>query len=109
MGVLTETEQALRVEVRDLLLIIRIDGHLIKELPSGLHAAVGIVRGEEDAVYSDSVRHTQISLVRQTPALIDRAGLLACVFTSEDTTVEIFPKVFFDGPFQPTIFLQRKS
>ena len=29
---LTETEQALSVEVRDLLLIIRVDGHLIKEL-----------------------------------------------------------------------------
>jgi hypothetical protein len=49
---LTETEQALRVEVCDLLLIIRVDGHLIKELPSGLHAAVSIVGGEEEPAYS---------------------------------------------------------
>ena len=58
--ILTETEQALRVEVRDLLLIIRVDGHLIKELPSGFHAAVWIVRGEEDAVDTDRVRHAQM-------------------------------------------------
>jgi hypothetical protein len=38
--ILTETEQALRVEVRDLFLIIRIDGQLIKESPGGSHAAV---------------------------------------------------------------------
>jgi hypothetical protein len=53
MGVLTETEQALRVEVRDLLLIIRVDGYLIEELSSGLHAAVWIVRGEENAADTD--------------------------------------------------------
>jgi hypothetical protein len=67
---LTKTEQALRVEVRDLLLIIRVDRHLIKELPSGFHAAVWIVRCEQNAVDADRVRHAQIGLVRQTPALM---------------------------------------
>src|SRR5580658_10171139 len=65
--ILTETEQALRVEARDFLSIIRVDRHLIKELPSGFHAAVWMVRGEQDAVDADRVRHGQIGLVRQTP------------------------------------------
>src|SRR5580698_1657553 len=103
-----ETEQALCVEVRDLLLFIRVDGHLIKELASGFHVAVWIVRGEEDAVDSDRVHHAQIGLVRQTPALIHRARLLAYVLTSEDSPVEVLPEVFLDGPFQPTILTQRK-
>jgi hypothetical protein len=59
MGVSTETEQALRVEMRDLLLVIHVDGHLIKALPSGFHAAVWSVRGEENAVDTDRVRHSQ--------------------------------------------------
>jgi hypothetical protein len=105
---LTETEQALRVEVRDLLLVIGVDGHLIKELPSSFHAAVRIVGGEEDTVDTDRVRHAQIGLVRQTPALIHRARLLVYVFTSEDPTIKVFPKVFLDGAFQPTILFQRK-
>src|SRR5580658_85261 len=95
----TETEQALGVEVRDLFLVIHIDGHLIEELPSGLHVAVGIVRGEDDAVNADCVRHALIGLVRQTPTLIHCARLLAYVLTSEDSTVEVLPKVFLDGPF----------
>src|SRR5580704_9819300 len=103
MGVLTETEQALRVEVRDLFLFICVDGHMIKEWPTGFHAAVWIVRGEEDAVDTDRVRHAQIGLVRQTPALMHCARLLVWVLTSEDSTVEVLPKVFLDGPFQPTI------
>jgi hypothetical protein len=37
--------------------------------------AVGMVRGEEDPVDTDRVRHAQIGLVRQTPALIYRARL----------------------------------
>jgi len=73
---LTETEQALRVEVGDLLLFIHVDGHLIKELPSGFYAAVWIVRGEDDAVDTDRVHHAQIGLVRQAPALIRRPRLL---------------------------------
>ena len=97
------TEQALGVEVRDLLLIVHVDGHLIKVLPSGFHGAVRIVGGEEDAVDTDRVRHAQIGLVRQTPTLIHHAGLLAYILTSEDSTVEVFPKIFLDGPFQPTI------
>src|SRR5580698_4291275 len=105
MGTLAETEQALRVEVRDFLPVICVDGHLIKELPSGFHAAVWIVGGEEDAVDSDRVRHAQIGLVRQTPALIYRARLLVYVLTSEDSTVEVLPQVFPDGPFQPTILI----
>ena len=60
---MTETEQGLRVEVRDLLLVTRVDGHLIKEWPSGFHAAVWIVGGEEDAVDTDRVRHAQIGVV----------------------------------------------
>jgi hypothetical protein len=103
MRILTETEQALRIEVRDLLLVIQVDGHLIKELPSGFHAAVWIVRSEENAVDTDRVRHAKIGLVRRTPAFIYRARLLAYVFTSEDSAVEVLPKVFLDGPFQPTI------
>src|SRR5580698_1704252 len=43
-------EQTLRVEVPDLLLLIHIDGHLIKEFPSGFHVAVWIVRGEQNTV-----------------------------------------------------------
>src|SRR5580698_6203253 len=109
MGVSTETEQALRVEMRDLLLVICVDGHLIEELPSSFHAAVGIVRGEEDAVDTDRVHHAQIGLVRQTPALIHCARLLVCVLTSEDSTVEVLPHVFLDRPFQPTVLLWRKS
>jgi len=70
------TEQALCVEVRDLFFIICVDGHLIKELPSGFHISVWIVGREEDAVDSDRVRHGQIGLARQTPALIYRARLL---------------------------------
>ena len=101
--ILTETEQALRIEVSDLLLIIHVDRHLIEESPSGFHAAVGIVRGKEDAVDTDRVRHAEIGLVRQTPALIDHTRLLAYVFTSEDSAVEVLPKVFLDGPFQPTV------
>ena len=54
---LTETEQTLRVEAPDLLLVIHVDGHLIEELPSGFHVAVWIVRGEDDAVNADRVRH----------------------------------------------------
>ena len=100
--ILTETEQALRIEVRDLLLIIHVDGHLIKALPSGFHAPVWLVRGEHDAVDTDRVHHALIGLVRQTPALIHRARLLVYVLTSEDSTVEVLPKVFLDGPFQPT-------
>jgi hypothetical protein len=103
---LTETEQALGVEVRDLLLVIHVDGHLINELPGSFHVAVWIVRGEEDAVDTDRVHHAQIRLVRQTPALIDRARLLAYVLTSEDSTVEVLPKVFLDGSFQSTILTQ---
>jgi hypothetical protein len=103
---LTETEQTLRVEVPDLLLVIHIDGHLIKELPRGLHVAVWIVRGEKDPVDTDRVHHAQIRLVRQTPALIHRASLLANILTSEDATVKVLPKVFLDGPFQPTILTQ---
>jgi hypothetical protein len=100
---LTETEQALRIEVRDLFLVIHVDGHLIKELPSGFHVAVGIVRGEDDAVNADRVRHAQIGLVRQTPAAVHRARLLAYVLTGEDSTVEVLSKVFLDGPFQSTV------
>ena len=101
---LTETEQALGVEVRDLFLVIHVDGHLIKELPSRLHVAVGIVRGEDDArSMPDRVRHAQIGLVRQTPAAIHRARLLAYVLTGEDSTVEVLPEVFLDGPFQSTV------
>src|SRR5580658_6651135 len=103
---LIETEQALGVQVRDLLLVIHVDGHLIKELPSSFHVAVWIVRGEEDAVDTDRVHHAQIRLVRQAPALIDRARLLAYVLTSEDSTVEVLPKVFLDGSFQSTILTQ---
>src|SRR5580704_5028670 len=106
--ILTETEQALRVEVCDLLLIIRVDGHLIKEPQSGFHVAVWIVRGEDDAVNADRVRHAQIGLVGQTPAAIHRARLLAYVLTSEDSSVEVLPKVFLDGPFQSTVLAQRK-
>jgi hypothetical protein len=62
-GVLTETEQGLRVEVRDLLPIGCVDGHMIKERSSGFHAAVWIVGGEEDAVDTDRVRHAQIGVV----------------------------------------------
>jgi hypothetical protein len=61
--------QALRVEVRDLFLVSSVDGHLIKELASGFHAAVWSVRGEEDAVDTDRVRQAQIGLVRQIPVL----------------------------------------
>ena len=48
--------------MRDLLLFIRVDGHLIKELPGGFHVAVWIVRGEDDAVDTDRVHHAQIGL-----------------------------------------------
>ena len=106
--ILTETEQALRVEVRDLLFIAHVDRHLIKVLPSGFHVAVRIVCGEEDAVDPDRVHHAQIGVVCQTPALIHRTRLLAYILASEDSTVEILPKVFLDGPFQPTILIQRK-
>src|SRR5580692_7614967 len=99
MGGVTETEQALRVEVRDLLPVICVDGHMIKEWSSGFHAAVWIVRGEEDAVDSDRVRHAQIGVVRQTPAIIHCARLLIRVLTSEVPTVEVIPQVFLDGPF----------
>ena len=61
---LIETEQALGVEVRDLFLVIHVDGHLIKESPSGFHVAVWIVRSEEDAVDTDRIHHAQIRLVR---------------------------------------------
>src|SRR5580693_9133277 len=104
-GALTETEQALRVEVRDLLPVVCVDGHMIKEWPSGFHAAVGIVRGEKDPVDSDRVSHAQIGVVRQTPALIHRARLLIRALASENPTVEILPQVFLDGPFQPTILI----
>src|SRR5580698_2920746 len=106
--ILTEAEEALSVEVCDLLLIVHVDGHLIKELPGGFHAAVWIVRSEDDAVDTHRVHHAQIGLVRQTPALIHRARLLVYIFTGEDPTVEVLPKVFLDGPFQPTILMQRK-
>jgi hypothetical protein len=98
----TEAEQAFRVEVCDFLLIIHVDRHLIKELSSAFHAAVWIVRGKDDAIDADRVHHAQVGLVRQTPALIYRARLLVYVLTSEDATVEVPPKVFLDGPFQPT-------
>jgi RNA polymerase sigma-70 factor, ECF subfamily len=49
--------------VRDLLLFIHVDRHLIKELPGGFHVAVWIVRGEDDAVDTDRVHHAQIGLV----------------------------------------------
>jgi hypothetical protein len=39
--------------VRDLFLIIHVDGHLIKELPGGFHAAVWMIRGEDDPVDTD--------------------------------------------------------
>jgi hypothetical protein len=90
--------------VRDLFLIIHVDGHLIKELPGGFHAAVWMIRGEDDPVDTDRVHHAQIGLVRQTPALINRARLLACELASQDSTVEVLPKVFLDGPFQSAIF-----
>src|SRR5580693_4571544 len=109
MGVSTETEQALRVEMRDLLLVICVDGHLIEELPSGFHAAVGIVRGEEDAVDTDRVRHAQIALVRQIPALIYRTRLLVHVLTTEHSAVEVLPHVLFDCTFQAAILIWRKS
>src|SRR5580693_8834707 len=105
---LTETEKTLRVEVPDLLLVIHVDGHLIKELASGFHVAVWIVRGEEDAVDTDRVHHAQIRLVRQTPALIHRARLLANILTGEDSTVKVLPQVFLNRPFQPTILAQWK-
>ena len=41
---LTETEQALRVEVRDLLLVICVDGHLIDELRVSSHATTAPLR-----------------------------------------------------------------
>jgi len=91
--ILAEPEQALRVEVRDFLLVIHVNGHLIKELPSGFHAAVWIVCGEEDTVDTDRVRHAEIGLVRRVPALVDRARLLAYVLASENSAVEILAKV----------------
>src|SRR5580700_6795238 len=105
---LSETEQTLRIEVPDLLLVFHVDGHLIKKLPCGFHVAVWIVRGEEDVVDTDRVHHAQIRLVRQTPALIHRARLLANILTSKDSTVEVLPQVFLDGPFQPAILAQWK-
>src|SRR5271156_1085343 len=92
--ILTETQQALRVEVRNLPLVIDVDWHLIEESPSGFHVSIWIVRREDDAVNANRVRHAQIGLVRQTPATIHRARLLAYVLTSEDSTVKILPKVF---------------
>jgi hypothetical protein len=59
MGVLAETEQALRVGVRDRFLIIRGDEHMIKGWPSGLHSAVWMVRGEKDAVDTDLARYAR--------------------------------------------------
>src|SRR5580692_11197390 len=103
---LTETEQTLRVEVRDLLLVIHVDGHLIKELSGSFHVTVWIVCGEEDAVDTDRVHHAQIRLIRQTPTLIDCARLLAYVLTRKNSTVEILPKVFLDGSFQSTVLTQ---
>src|SRR5580658_2176827 len=95
--------------MRDLLPIIRVDRHLIKEWPSGFHAAVGMVRGEKDAVDTDRVCHAQIGVVRQTPALIYYTRLLVGKLTTKNSAIEILPQVFPDGPLQPTIFLQRKS
>src|SRR5580692_5400613 len=109
MGVSTETEQALRVEMRDLLLVICVDRHLIEELPSSFHAAVGIVRGEEDAVDTDRVRHAQIGLVGQVPAFIYRTRLLVHVLTTEHSAVEVLPHVIFDAAFQAAILIWRKS
>ena len=106
---LTDTEQALRIDVRDLLLFVHVDRHLIKELSSGFHAAVWMVRGEDDAIDTDRIHHSQIRLVRQTPALIHRARLLVQVFAGEDSSVEVFPHVFLDASFQPTILLMRES
>src|SRR5580698_3114257 len=93
----------------DLLPVTGANGHLVKEWSSGFHAAVGMVRREEDAIDTDCVRHTQIGLVRQTPALVHRAGLLICKLTTKNSAVEVLPQVFLDGPLQAAIFMQRKS
>src|SRR5580698_9494405 len=93
----------------DLLPVTGANGHLVKEWSSGFHAAVGMVRREEDAVDTDRVRHAQIGLVRKIPALIHRASRLVCELATEDSAVKVLPQVFLDGPFQPTILLWRKS
>ena len=50
--------------MRDLFLDHCVDGHLIKELPTGFHVAVGSVRGEENAVDTDRVRQAPDRLGR---------------------------------------------
>jgi hypothetical protein len=72
-----ETEQALGVTVRDLLLIIHVDGHLIKALPSGFYAGVWPVRGEHDAVDADRIHHVRLAASIQSQSMRAAAAILA--------------------------------
>jgi len=103
-----EPEQPLCVEVSNLLLVILVDGHLIKALPSGFHAAVRSVRGEDDAIAADRVRHTQIGLVRRTPTLIYRAGHLVRELSCQYTSIKILAKVINHMALEPRIFRRER-
>ena len=82
-GRLSLTEQALGVEVRDLLLIVHVDGHLIKVLPSGFHSAPHVDRWnrvqlvDQEGCRIASTRRSQSS--RNTAGKVVPAGTVAVV------------------------------
>src|SRR5271168_447917 len=57
-----QPEQALGVEVADLFLVRRGNGHLLEELPAGFHTGERIVGGEHDPVDADHVDHGLIGV-----------------------------------------------